>query len=238
MTKALYTGIDGVARKAKAMYVGVDGVARKVKSAYIGVDGVARKFYDSAPMPMRHVALLQPDNGSISASYGGVTYTSSFDVPDGAEVSFSCTPDSGYQFVTFTMPEETLFESINLEVNDTTYEASIELTIPDGVNIIRAEITPVTPNTISVSTRAVETLEGIYMVNDWRSTIWLDSGTSYVTTLSGYVKVVPYTTYRLQVYAVMSGMTTQDFKVNFYCGPDCENKEPDVDDSEHSGGSN
>ena len=47
MTKAIYTGVDGVARKAKAMYVGVDGVARKVKKAYVGVDGVAKLFYDS-----------------------------------------------------------------------------------------------------------------------------------------------------------------------------------------------
>lgn len=49
MTKAIYTGVDGVARKAKAMYVGVDGVARKVKKAYVGVDGVAKLVYQSEP---------------------------------------------------------------------------------------------------------------------------------------------------------------------------------------------
>ena len=55
MTKAIYTGVDGVARKAKAMYVGVDGVARKVKKAYVGVDGVAKLFYQSEPQPLSQV---------------------------------------------------------------------------------------------------------------------------------------------------------------------------------------
>ena len=51
MTKAIYMGVDGVARKAKAMYVGVDDVARKVKKAYVGdANGVAKLFYQSDPL--------------------------------------------------------------------------------------------------------------------------------------------------------------------------------------------
>lgn len=57
MTKAIYMGVDGVARKAKAMYVGVDGVARKVKKAYVGVDGVAKLFYQSEPQPLSQVTI-------------------------------------------------------------------------------------------------------------------------------------------------------------------------------------
>ena len=45
MSKGLYVGVDGTARKVKTVYVGVDGVARKVKAAYVGVDGVAKKFF-------------------------------------------------------------------------------------------------------------------------------------------------------------------------------------------------
>lgn len=49
MTKALYVGVDNVAKNVKGMYVGVDGTARKVIKAYVGVDGVARLFYESGP---------------------------------------------------------------------------------------------------------------------------------------------------------------------------------------------
>jgi hypothetical protein len=42
MSKAIYVGVGGVARKVKSIYIGVDGVARKVKKGYIGVGGVAR----------------------------------------------------------------------------------------------------------------------------------------------------------------------------------------------------
>lgn len=45
MTKSMYVGVSGVARKVKEFYVGVSGVARKVKKAYVGVNGVAREFY-------------------------------------------------------------------------------------------------------------------------------------------------------------------------------------------------
>ena len=31
MSKGVYLGVDGYARKVKSMYIGVDGVARKIK---------------------------------------------------------------------------------------------------------------------------------------------------------------------------------------------------------------
>lgn len=45
MTKAIYIGVAGVARKVKTPYIGVDDKSRKVKAGYIGVNGVARRFY-------------------------------------------------------------------------------------------------------------------------------------------------------------------------------------------------
>lgn len=47
MTKSMYVGISGTARKVKKFYVGVSGTARTVKKAYVGVNGVARLFYTS-----------------------------------------------------------------------------------------------------------------------------------------------------------------------------------------------
>lgn len=45
MAKAIYEGVNGVARKVKNAYEGVGNVARKVKAGYIGVGGVARQFF-------------------------------------------------------------------------------------------------------------------------------------------------------------------------------------------------
>lgn len=45
MSKALYAGIDSLARKVKKMYIGIGGVARKVKKGYIGINGIARLFF-------------------------------------------------------------------------------------------------------------------------------------------------------------------------------------------------
>lgn len=100
MTKALYVGVNGVARKVKAIYVGVNGVARKVKNGYVGVNGVARQFF--AGVEMVTVTIVQPTNGSIKATYDGVDYTSTFQCPKGSTVTFTCTPNSGYTFSTFT----------------------------------------------------------------------------------------------------------------------------------------
>lgn len=45
MSKALYAGIEGIARKIKKMYIGIEGIARKVKKGYIGINGIARLFF-------------------------------------------------------------------------------------------------------------------------------------------------------------------------------------------------
>lgn len=46
MSKDIYIGVDGKARKAPKLYIGVDNVARKVLKGYIGDDdGKARQFY-------------------------------------------------------------------------------------------------------------------------------------------------------------------------------------------------
>ena len=71
--KALYIGVDGVARKVKKAYIGVDNVARKVKKMYLGVDGVARcifsgggelNYYGTA------TSLSQARNGLASTTVG------------------------------------------------------------------------------------------------------------------------------------------------------------------------
>ena len=47
MSKNLFVGVDGKARKAKEFYVGVDGKARRIVKAYIGDEnGKARLFWD------------------------------------------------------------------------------------------------------------------------------------------------------------------------------------------------
>lgn len=47
MTKAVYNGVDNVARKVKQLYVGENNVSRKVTTGYIGVDNVARQCLSS-----------------------------------------------------------------------------------------------------------------------------------------------------------------------------------------------
>lgn len=48
------------------------------------------------------VTIVQPANGKITATCNGITYSTSFVVPYGARVTFTCTPNSGYTFVSFT----------------------------------------------------------------------------------------------------------------------------------------
>ncbi len=48
MSKNIYTGVDGNARKVKKIYLGVGNTARKVKKIYIGVNGTARQCWASA----------------------------------------------------------------------------------------------------------------------------------------------------------------------------------------------
>lgn len=52
MAKALYAGVDSLARKVKKMYLGIEGVARKVKKGYVGVNGIARLFFSGAGKPV------------------------------------------------------------------------------------------------------------------------------------------------------------------------------------------
>lgn len=49
------------------------------------------------------VTINQPANGSITASYNGITYNANFTVPHGANVTFTCTPNSGYKFTSFSV---------------------------------------------------------------------------------------------------------------------------------------
>jgi hypothetical protein len=59
MSKELYVGISGKARRVTEMYVGVGGVARKVKCAFIGDEnGKASLFYGFPQNP----GVITPDN--------------------------------------------------------------------------------------------------------------------------------------------------------------------------------
>ena len=47
MSKNLFVGVDGKARKAKEFYVGVNGKAHRIVKAYIGDEnGKARSFWE------------------------------------------------------------------------------------------------------------------------------------------------------------------------------------------------
>ena len=56
MAKAIYNGVDNVARKVKTPYIGVDNVSRKVTTGYIGVDNVARQCF-SGGTPMSELSV-------------------------------------------------------------------------------------------------------------------------------------------------------------------------------------
>ena len=47
MSKGVYVGVGGKARRVKAIYLGVGSRAHRVKKAYIGVGGKARLFFDA-----------------------------------------------------------------------------------------------------------------------------------------------------------------------------------------------
>lgn len=64
MAKALYDGVNGVARKVKKKYDGVSAVARAVKKAYDGVSGVARLYFEGLYYWSRYVSKR------TSTSYG------------------------------------------------------------------------------------------------------------------------------------------------------------------------
>lgn len=84
MSKGVYLGVDGYARKVKSMYIGVDGVARKIKKAYLGVEGYARLFYSSGGIKKvtssisdvrgTHSGGASASNGSYAMFAGGGNY--------------------------------------------------------------------------------------------------------------------------------------------------------------------
>lgn len=63
MSKNLFIGVDGKARKAKEFYVGVDGKARKIAKAYIGDEnGKARPFWEKETTPITDSLEFVSDN--------------------------------------------------------------------------------------------------------------------------------------------------------------------------------
>ena len=65
MSKDIYVGVAGKARRVKEMYFGDGGVARKVRSAWVGDgDGKARLFY-GVPYPP---GVVTPDNMTTNTS--------------------------------------------------------------------------------------------------------------------------------------------------------------------------
>ena len=69
MAKAVYVGIDNIARKIKGAYIGVDGVARKVKKAYIGIDGVAQLCYEGKPPAVLIEFTVAGRRGEVYGTY-------------------------------------------------------------------------------------------------------------------------------------------------------------------------
>lgn len=47
MSKEIYVGVGGKARRVKKIYVGVGGIAREVKKVYVGVGNIARECYST-----------------------------------------------------------------------------------------------------------------------------------------------------------------------------------------------
>ena len=69
MSKNLFVGVDGKARKAKEFYVGVNGKARRIVKAYIGDEnGKARPFWEKESTPITNYLEFVSDNSfTISA---------------------------------------------------------------------------------------------------------------------------------------------------------------------------
>ena len=69
MSKNLFVGVDGKARKAKEFYVGVDGKARKIAKAYIGDEnGKARLFWEKENTPVDYLEFVSNNNFTMSAT--------------------------------------------------------------------------------------------------------------------------------------------------------------------------
>ena len=89
--KALYIGVDGVARKVKKAYIGVDNVARKVKKMYLGVNGIARCIFSSRELSYYGTAtnlsiarntIASTTVGNYALFGGGLPATSNVDAYD------------------------------------------------------------------------------------------------------------------------------------------------------------
>lgn len=79
MSKGVYIGVAGKARKVKNIYIGVGGKARKVKKAYIGVAGKARLIYEDSPFPLNLIpiddaSLWTLNDLSANGSYNGSAF--------------------------------------------------------------------------------------------------------------------------------------------------------------------
>ena len=85
MSKGVYIGVSGYARKVKSMYIGVDGVARKIKKAYLGVEGYSRLFYSSGGIKLSDISISSLRN---SHSYGASASTGSYAVFAGGSYSY------------------------------------------------------------------------------------------------------------------------------------------------------
>ena len=63
MSKNLFVGVDGKARKAKEFYVGVNGKAHRIVKAYIGDEnGKARLFWEKETAPITDSLEFVSDN--------------------------------------------------------------------------------------------------------------------------------------------------------------------------------
>lgn len=84
MAKAMYVGVNNVARKVKKVYVGVNGVARKVKKIYVGVNGVARLCWSGEALLTYYgdITIDTVDSGRTNAAsnqnYAIFSYYASF----------------------------------------------------------------------------------------------------------------------------------------------------------------
>ena len=116
MTKALYVGIDNLARKVKKMYIGVDGIARKVQKAYVGVDSTARLFFSA----------------ELKLNYYG-TATDLLEAQGGDNVVAAT-----------TVGNYALFGGGLSEPNAVAYDTSLTRTIPNGLSIGRSYLVATT----------------------------------------------------------------------------------------------
>ena len=96
MSKNLFVGVDGKARKAKEFYVGVNGKARKIVKAYIGDEnGKARPFWEKESNIAENSLEFVSDNSfTMSASRywdGTISYNNGngngWTTWDGSEIS-------------------------------------------------------------------------------------------------------------------------------------------------------